>query len=926
MKRFFSTQHRLRIRYFAPVLIVAIVGLAASVAVWYLAFSAEQRATVEEFNARANNQAITLDNGVDDYWDELYAVRALFESLDQKVTREQFATFARSQLSRHPGMMNIAWAPRITRDQRAAHELAANRDGFTDYHIRAKAADGSLVVSPERDEYFPKYYSIEAITSPVYGIDLSDGAQQKDIVDHIRDADVLSVTAPLLLHTGAGDRHGFWAGLPIYASGLPHETVEDRRRNILGIVHGVFQIQVMFDTILGEIKTPVRLYLFPANATADDRPIYFSSRLGAGSIEALTQSQLAAGPHRSFPLHFGDVKWTLVITPEVPDLLLAAHKSSTIVLICGLLLSAALTSSIWGMRRHARNIERANEKFETQNIRFHAALDNMVQGLLMYDRDGKLVITNRRFAEIYGVPWEKWEIPVLGATVSQTMQLRDELSKNATKNEAEILATVKEVLARGTQGNAVAERADGRAVRCSFAPTGDGGMVGTFEDITECRRNEERISHLARHDALTDLPNRVLFYEKMEKLLGSEPQKASFAVFSLDLDHFKSVNDTLGHPIGDKLLQMAAARMRSCIRETDIVARLGGDEFAVLQVRFDRMADVAALAARLIDTLGAPYQIDDHQVMVGTSLGIAIAPGDGTQPDQLVKNADLALYRCKADGGGVYRFFEAKMDARMQERRALELDLRMAMVKSEFTLNYQPIVNIKTGKIKACEALIRWHHPKRGCVPPVDFIPIAEETGLIVPIGEWVLRRACADATDWPDGIAVSVNVSPAQLKSANFFQVVANTLAESRLSAERLELEITELVLIHDNTATLVLLRRLKDFGVKIVMDDFGTGYSSLGYLRSFPFDRIKIDQSFVRDVPNDKESLAIVRAVVGLGRGLNIGTTAEGVETLHQLEVLRSEGCTDAQGYFFSQPQTASDVRFLLMSLDGSRAKAIA
>ena len=412
----------------------------------------------------------------------------------------------------------------------------------------------------------------------------------------------------------------------------------------------------------------------------------------------------------------------------------------------------------------------------------------------------------------------------------------------------------------------------------------------------------------------------------MEALLASEPQKATFAVFSLDLDHFKSVNDTLGHPIGDKLLQAAAARMRSCVRDRDIVARLGGDEFAVLQVKFERMADVAALATRLIDKVGAPYQINDHQVMVGTSIGIAIAPSDGTQPDQLVKNADLALYRCKADGGGVYRFFEMQMDARMQERRSLELDLRMAVVKSEFTLNYQPIVNIKTGKINACEALIRWHHAERGPVSPVDFIPIAEETGLIVPIGEWVLRRACRDAVDWPDGIAVSVNVSPAQLKSANFVQVVEEALAESRFPAERLELEITEVVLIRDNNATLALLRRLKELGVKIVMDDFGTGYSSLGYLRSFPFDRIKIDQSFVRDAPNDKESLAIVRAVVGLGRGLSIGTTGEGVETPHQLEVLRAEGCTDAQGFFFSRPQTASDVRLLLTSLDEDRAKAIA
>jgi diguanylate cyclase (GGDEF)-like protein len=904
---------------------VAIIGVTASVAVWYLAFSAEHREMVQEFNGRANNQAIIMENGVDDYWDELYAVRDFFNSLNENVTREEFETFSRAQISRHTAILNIAWAPRIERDGRVAHELAAAHDGFTDYHIRASGPDGRLIISPVRDEYYPKFYSTDARTSPVYGIDLGDGGQQGQTVRHIRDEDVLSITEPLMLHTGDGDRRGFWAGLPIYAHGLPHKTVEDRRRNLLGIVQGVFQIQVMFDSILADIRTPVRLYLFSNNATTADLSIYSTSRLGTGSIEAKSQSQLAAGLHRTFTLAFGDVNWTMVISPEASSIISNAHKGSSIVLICGLLLSAGLTWSVWGMRRHARNVEMANEKFETQNIRFHAALSSMAQGLLMFDRAGKLVISNRRFAEIFGMPWEKWENPALGMTIPQTMQLRDELSENDTKNKSEILALVKEVLARHTPGNAVAERGDGHAISCSFSPTGDGGLVGTFEDITDSRRTAEKIAHMARHDFLTDLPNRVLFYEKMEKLLRPEPQNAAFAVFSLDLDHFKSVNDTLGHPIGDKLLQAAAARMRKCIRETDIVARLGGDEFAVLQVTFNQITDITSLATRLIDAVGAPYQLDGRQVMVGTSIGIAIAPDDGTDPDQLMKNADLALYRCKFDGGSVYRFFEPQMDARMQERRALELDLRMAVANCEFTLNYQPIVNIKTGSINACEALIRWHHAERGWVPPVEFIPIAEETGLIAPIGEWVLRRACADAAEWPDGIAVSVNVSPAQLRSANFVQIVANALADTRFPAKRLELEITELVLMRDNDAALALLHQLKDLGVKIAMDDFGTGYSSLGYLRSFPFDRIKIDQSFIRDLAKDKESLAIVRAVVGLGRGLGIVTTAEGVETQHQLEALRAEGCTDAQGYFFSQPQTANNVRFLLTSLDG-RAKAMA
>lgn len=445
-----------------------------------------------------------------------------------------------------------------------------------------------------------------------------------------------------------------------------------------------------------------------------------------------------------------------------------------------------------------------------------------------------------------------------------------------------------------------------------------GGVVVTFEDITEQRRTQDQISHLAHYDALTDLPNRIHFYEKMEELLTRGLQSDPFAIFSLDLDHFKNVNDTLGHPIGDKLLQAAAERMRGCIRENDIVARLGGDEFAIVQVTFKQPADATSLATRLIDAVSAPYQLDGHQVVVGTSIGIAIAPGDGTAPDQLMKNADLALYRCKADGGSRYRFFEAQMDARMQERRALEIDLRKALVNGEFALNYQPIVNLKTGRVTACEALLRWHQPERGLVPPLEFISIAEETGLIVPIGEWVLERACADAVAWPDEIAVAINVSPVQFKNDDFVQVVTNALAKSGMPARRLELEITELVLMHDSNAALALLHKLRDLGVSIAMDDFGTGYSSLGYLRSFPFDRIKIDQSFIRDLSLNKESLAILRAVVGLGSSLNIVTTAEGVETQNQLEILRTEGCTDVQGYFFSPPKGAAEIKNLLGALN--------
>ena len=460
-------------------------------------------------------------------------------------------------------------------------------------------------------------------------------------------------------------------------------------------------------------------------------------------------------------------------------------------------------------------------------------------------------------------------------------------------------------------GSLVERLTDGRKIAITHQPMPDGGFVATFEDITERLLTEEKIKHLARHDALTNLLNRVAFYEQMETVLSRLRRSETMAVLSLDLDHFKSVNDTLGHPIGDLLLQTAAERMRSCVRGEDIVARLGGDEFAIVQVPSELPSSISSLATRLIEVMGAPYDLDGHQVVVGVSVGITIAPGEGTEPDVLMKNADLALYRAKADGGGIYRFFEIGMDARMKARRILELDLRKAIVNGEFELFYQPIIDVGTGAITSCEALVRWNHPERGMIAPMDFIPITEETGLIVPLGEWVLRQACAEAARWPKHVTVAVNVSPAQFKSRNLVPTVISALATSGLSAGRLELEITEMVLMQENEGAIAILHQLRDLGIRIAMDDFGTGYSSLGYLRSFPFDRIKIDQSFIRDLPGKEDSLAIVRAVVGLSSSLGIKTTAEGVETKEQLASLTSEGCNEFQGFLFSQPRSGCGSR---------------
>jgi diguanylate cyclase (GGDEF)-like protein/PAS domain S-box-containing protein len=434
-------------------------------------------------------------------------------------------------------------------------------------------------------------------------------------------------------------------------------------------------------------------------------------------------------------------------------------------------------------------------------------------------------------------------------------------------------------------------------------------------DVTERKRAEARIAYMAHHDALTDLPNRVLFNERLNELLARvRRERNSLAVHCLDLDHFKGVNDTLGHPIGDELLKTVAQRVSACLRDTDMVARLGGDEFAIIQFPLDDPNQASALAMTLIDVVSRPYEVHGHEFVVGASIGIAVAPGDGDAADALLRNADMALYRAKAEGRGTAHFFEAEMDRRIQARRMLELDIRKAFANGEFELFYQPLVNLQTNAVSGFEALLRWRHPERGMIAPIEFIPLAEEIGLIVPLGEWVLRNACMEAMRWPAPLKVAVNLSPAQFRNRGLVQAVLTALAYSRLPANRLELEITESVLLGETEANLAMLHQLRGIGVRISMDDFGTGYSSLSYLRSFPFDKIKIDRSFVKELAQRPDCVAIIRAVAGLGISLGIATTAEGVETPEQLERVRAEGCTEVQGYLFSPPRPAADLGELI------------
>jgi diguanylate cyclase (GGDEF)-like protein len=424
----------------------------------------------------------------------------------------------------------------------------------------------------------------------------------------------------------------------------------------------------------------------------------------------------------------------------------------------------------------------------------------------------------------------------------------------------------------------------------------------THEDISERRRAEKQIAHMAHHDALTDLPNRTRLREHLATALLSVKRGHALAVHYLDLDHFKTVNDTLGHPIGDELLRGVADRLRACVRETECGARVGGDEFAIVQTGITSPKEAGALARRVRDTLSEPYNIQGHVAVVNVSVGIALSPDDGDEPDVLIKNADMALYRSKGDGRGTYRFFAPEMDARMQQRRTLELALREAIDRNQFELHYQPIFDVGTGAILTCEALIRWRHPERGMIWPAEFIPLAEEIGLIVPLGDWILRQACEDATTWPDRIKVAVNLSTIQIGNRNLAPSLVKAVAAAQLNPRRLIVEITEAVLMRNAEATRATLHQLRGLGVEVALDDFGTGFSSLSYLRSFPFDKLKIDRDFVATLTDSEENVSIARAMTALARSLQMTTTVEGVETNQQFEKIRDLGCTEVQGNLFS------------------------
>ncbi|MGY3446237.1 putative bifunctional diguanylate cyclase/phosphodiesterase [Bradyrhizobium sp. USDA 4473] len=566
------------------------------------------------------------------------------------------------------------------------------------------------------------------------------------------------------------------------------------------------------------------------------------------------------------------------------------------------------------LKRH----EISDARLATERRNLMTAVDNIPQGLVLYDASARIIICNRPYIEMFGL---SPDVAKPGCTMQRLIAHRQETGSFDGDVDAFCDAIIRNVkLGKATRQ--LTEAPGGRAIEIVNKPLPEGGWVATIEDITERTRTENKIAYMAHYDALTDLPNRVLFRQRLDQALKAIGPNEQLAVMYIDIDEFKSVNDALGHQIGDELLRAVADRLRSCLGDTDVAARLGGDEFAVIQTAVRDQTQTMQLLAAIYQAIRQPVDCSGHLITTDASIGIAVAPADGLELDQLLRNADLALYGAKSDGRRTYRFFEAGMDARAKARRSLELELRQAIVDGNFELHYQPLLHLEDGRVSCCEALLRWRHPERGTISPADFIPVAEDTGLINDLGHWVLNTACREAVKWPDHVHIAVNVSPIQFKSQTLALNVAAALAASGLAPSRLELEITEAVLIRDDEAALDVLHQLRELGVRIALDDFGTGYSSLSYLQRFPFDKIKIDRAFIKDLAGTGASSTIVQAVVNIAAASDMTTTAEGVETEQQRNLLRILGCTEMQGYLFSRPVPDLEIRELLSS---HREKAV-
>ena len=788
-RRIFSPAVAVRL----PALLAALIGLALSVIGWMGVSRWEDRLASQEFTAVAETHQLVLQNGWNEYVNKLTAVRALFESSNE-VTRAEFESFTQRLLKGESAVQNLSWIPRVRRNEREAFELAARRSGVPDYQIKAMTAGDETVPSPQKDEYWPIYFSSLPRTSRILGVDVMSQPKLREQLQRAGDDDHLACIPSFRLHNTTGElRRGVLFSLPVYQRRDFLQSVDDRRESLIGFVHGALLLTEMVDNVINASLVPqgIDIYIYASDAAPTVPPLHVhGSRLRAQPADALTENQATTGLHWRGDITAGTESWTLVARPTPDGPLTPRYDRAWIVFVACLLITTLIAAYLMASARHAQRLMKVNK----------------------------------------------------------------------------------------------------------------------------------RVSELARSDALTGLANRRAFVEQLSGAFarvrrGGEP----FAVLYFDLDHFKDVNDTLGHRMGDLLLQEVAERVRNVVRSIDLVARFGGDEFAVLQTGVQHSDAAGMLAGKINDIVAAPYRIEGNEIHISASVGIALNSDEVNDPESIMMQADLALYLAKEDGRNCFRFHSSDLGAQVRERVHIADELRTAIAAEQFELFYQPQIELASGRIVGAEALLRWRHPKRGLVSPGTFIPVAERTGSITPLGRWAFEHACRQLKDWRDqGIApdvLAVNFSAVQFKSGTELnREIAESLARWNIPAESMEIELTESVLMEVTQQHTETLEEIRALGVRIAIDDFGTGYSSLNYLTRYPVNRLKIAQELVLRETTDVRSATVVRASIRLADELGIEFIAEGVENPAQALFLMSAGCHIAQGYHFSQPVSADEMTELL------------